>query len=120
MPHGIDAYFDELSLHRRRVALCGVVVLVAAVLAELAAQRPTAVTALNEPRRWGYEGEDNYVRRIVLETEGPVDQPGTRAQNVVPVTLRAGGNSGETGPHAKLSGTTPTPLHGGAGPARTR
>ncbi len=114
MPHGIDGYFDELARHQRRNASIAAAVAAVALLAELLAMRPTIVRSLNDPRRFGFEGEDQYVRRILLETVGPIDQPGTSARNVVPVEMHQGGG---TGPASKTSeqGTRPAPLRHGPG-----
>jgi len=91
MRHGIDGYFEGLARDRRRVSLIGIAVAVVLLLAELAARRPEFVAALNDPRRFGFEGTDQYVRRITLEKPGDVDRPGANQQAIVPVELHAGG-----------------------------
>jgi len=97
MPHGIHAYFESLERHRRRVAAFGAVVLVGAALLEWLGTQPRASAALNDPRRFGFEGEETLVRRILLETVGPLDQPGSNAPIVVPFELRHGGEHGAAG-----------------------
>ena len=91
MRHGIDGYFDRLARDQRRVSLIGIAVTLALLAAEFLARQPRVVAALNDPKRFGYEGEDTYVRRILLEQVGEVEQPGASMANVVPVELHAGG-----------------------------
>lgn len=114
MPHGIDAYFDELARHRQRVVRAGVIVLVAAVLTELALMPRAVSERLNDPKRFGFEGEEQYVHRILLESIGEVDQPGRSAQSVVPVTLKSGGGRTAKAKHDE-DGTVPAPARHGPG-----
>lgn len=115
MPHGIDAYFAGLARQRRQLAAWGAGVLAAALLLEWAATNRDVTAILNDPRRFGFEGREQFVRRILLENMAEVDQPGRKAQNVVPVHLRAGGEGGSGGPRAKQSGLAPAPLKTGSG-----
>ncbi len=116
MPHGIDAYFADLDRHRRRVAGFGAAVLAVAALLELLAMRPAVVETLNDPKRFGFEGQEQYVRRILLETVGDIEQPGRSAKNVVAVTLRRGGGEGAgNGERTKTGGLAPAPPRRGAG-----
>ena len=105
MRHGIDGYFDGLARDRLRVSRIGIVVTIAFLALEFAARQPDVVGALNDPKRFGYEGSDQYVRRILLEQVGEVDQPGASMRNVVPVELRAGGGLKKRRAHA--SGNVP-------------
>jgi TonB family protein len=116
MPHGIDAYFEELARTRRRTGTCGAIVALVAVALEFGAMRPGVVASLNDPRRFGFEGREQYVRRILLEAVGETEQAGSQAQNIVPVDLRRGGEGGEGGPRTKATGLLPAPLQGGGGP----
>lgn len=114
MPHGIDAYFDELARHRQRVVRAGVIVLVAALSTELALMPRAVSERLNDPKRFGFEGEEQYVHRILLESIGDVDQPGRSAQSIVPVTLQRGGGSDTKVKHDE-DGTLPAPSRQGPG-----
>ena len=114
MPHGIDAYFEDLARDRRRIARFGSYVLAAALLAELALMPRAVVEVLNDARRFGYEGQDQYVRRIMLETIGEVEQPGTSMQNVVPMALHAGG--GQATAQTSSEGVLPGAVRKGLGP----
>jgi TonB family protein len=115
MPHGIDAYFDELARDRRRVAAIGTAVALAALLIEALAMRRAIVEALNDPKRFGFEGEEQYVRRIILETVGEVNQPGKEAQNVVSVEMHAGGGGTQAGAALHRKGERPAPERPGPG-----
>src|SRR5262245_30279508 len=114
MPHGIDAYFHELTSHQRRVAIIGGAVAIVALVAEVLAMRPAIVQSLNDPKRFGFEGEEQYVRRILLETMAEVEQPGPQSQNFVPIEARRGGGTGD-GPAAKRSADSPAPERRGPG-----
>jgi TonB family protein len=91
MRHGIDAYFDGLAQDSRRVAFIGIVVSLALLGGELALYRSAVMAALNDPRRFGFEGPEQYARHILLEQVADVDRPGAAAQNIVPIELHAGG-----------------------------
>jgi TonB family protein len=93
MRHGIDGYFERLERDRRRVSQIGITVTLVLLAAALAARRPEIVSALNDPRRFGFEGEDQYVRRILLEQVADVEQPGAAVPNIVPIEMRAGGGT---------------------------
>jgi periplasmic protein TonB len=79
MVHGSQAYFRERARFARRLSLlCAGVSLVmmsfeAALL--LPAVRHTVAQAVLgdplHPRRFGFEGPEQYVRRVILETSGP-------------------------------------------------
>jgi TonB family protein len=111
MPHGIDEYFHEIERFQRRLSSIGALVALVFLVAELLAMRPVVVDALNDPRRFGFEGPEQYVHRILLEIQGPQEQIGARTLTIVPANLHEGG--GEK--RAALEGTTPasrTPRHG--------
>lgn len=91
MRHGIDAYFDEISRFQRRLAAFGGCVSVLVLLAMAVLQRPEVAKALSDPKRFGYEGPDQYVERILLELRGSEEQIGANVMNVAPVSRRAGG-----------------------------
>ncbi len=73
MRHGIDAYFDGLARDRRRVALIGIAVALAFLGGEFLSHQPAVRAVLNDPKRFGFEGPEQYSRRILLEYVGHVD-----------------------------------------------
>jgi TonB family protein len=113
MSHGIDGYFEALARDQRRVASCGALVLCAFLAAELIAARPRVVAALNDPKRFGFEGPEQYVRRILLEQIGDVDQPGLSKATLMAVDLHRGGGAERTA--ARTEGTTPAARTEGPG-----
>ena len=105
MRHGIDAYFNGLARDRRRTALIGIVVALAFLGGEWGSHQAGVVAVLNDPKRFGFEGPEQYAHRILLEQVGPVDQPGANHMTVVPIELHAGG--GRTRVQATSRGTVP-------------
>ena len=79
MSHGSQQYFLERARFERRVALlcAGVSLLMLALQTALilpAVRHAVAERILRGPlgpRRFGFEGPDQYVRRIILESSGP-------------------------------------------------
>jgi TonB family protein len=91
MPHGIDGYFSELERFHRRLSAIGIAVAAALVLALLAARLSGVTRVLDDPKRFGFEGPDQYVERILLEVRGPEEQIGANTMTKVPISLRKGG-----------------------------
>ena len=93
MVHGTEGYFVERARFERRLSL--ICVLVSAVgLALLGAGRlPPLRRALREVpiERWGFEGPDQFVRRIVLESAGPTETAHRTLGPVEPLASRRGG-----------------------------
>lgn len=98
MRHGIDGYFDEIARFERRTFSLIVSVACALLLALLIARRPEIVAALNDPKRFGFEGREQLVQRILLEQVSQRDQPGNSTANVVPVELHRGGGAKHSRP----------------------
>ena len=96
MRHGIDAYFDEISRFQRRLAAFGVSVSVIVLLAMFILQQPAVVETMDDPKRFGYEGQEQYVERILLEMRGPEEQLGSNMVNLAPVSRRKGGGQRKT------------------------
>jgi len=93
MNHGIDAYFLEIDRFRRRLALIGIVVVAVFLGAEWWARRPDIVAALNDPKRFGFEGPEQLVEHIRLEQMGDVEQRGADVVSVAAEPkLRGGGH----------------------------
>jgi TonB family protein len=114
MRHGIDAYFDGLARDRTRLARIGIVVALLFLVGEFALHQPGVRAALNDPKRFGFEGPEQYARHILLEQIGLVNQPGASAENVVPIELHAGG--GKKPVEALDHGTVPGGRRSGIGP----
>jgi TonB family protein len=105
MRHGIDGYFREVERFQRRLSAIGAGVSVMCLLAMQVLRQPAFVSALDDPKRFGFEGPDQYVERILLEVQGPVDQPGATTVNLVPASLQEGGGEKP----AAREGTKPAP-----------
>lgn len=91
MRHGIDGYFREIERFQRRLSAIGGVVSVFVVLAMAVLRQPAVVEALDDPKRFGFEGPEQYVERILLEIRGPEEQLGSNMVNLAPASLREGG-----------------------------
>lgn len=75
MNHGSQSYFDESARNGRRLAILSATIGLVAFLALLLGRVPPVQRALNDPRRFGFEGPDQYVRRITLDAPpSPADQ----------------------------------------------
>jgi len=116
MPHGIDAYFAEIARRRRRVGWIGVAVAAALLAFEFALMVPPAVRTLNDPKRFGFEGPNEYVRRILLETVGDREQAGSDRRNLISIQMRAGG--GKRRARTSRDGTVPVAKRVGVGPGQ--
>ena len=93
MRHGIDAYYEELERFERRRALLTLAVALVFLALLAVGHRPEIVAALNDPKRFGFEGRDEYVRRILLEMRGAQDSPGANTMSAAPVDLHHGGGN---------------------------
>ncbi len=77
MPHGSHDYFLEYARFSQRVSSVTVLVSLAVLGLEAVLALPAVRTELHPPRdsrdlkRFGFEGRDQYVQRIVLEASGP-------------------------------------------------
>ena len=109
MNHGIDGFFQEREKARERVALLTVVTS-SALFAVLIAPSlfPPLQQAINrilpEEMRFGYEGADQYVRRIELIQSAGNESRLQQLGRVEPIASRRGGaTAGERSehPHAK-------------------
>ncbi len=91
LSHGIDTYFGEFIANRRRVA--GLLLGVSAMLSLLfvALGRPFTKEVLEDPRRFGFEGPEQWVERIRLEEMARHDSPGLFAITYLTAESRKGG-----------------------------
>ena len=75
LTHGIDTYFGEFFANRRRVA--SVLLVVSGTLAVvLAIAGRRATQALEDPKRFGFEGPKQWVERVRLEQMATYEAPG--------------------------------------------
>jgi periplasmic protein TonB len=113
MVHGSEAYFHERARFERRLSLLCVGVSLVVLSFETALLLPAVRRAVTEalqgdplhPRRFGFEGPEQYVRRVTLETNGPPGPLAGRPTVVFPsVRTVKGGRSGSPtsdDPHAR-------------------
>ncbi len=97
MEHGIDAYFLERMRFQRRlggtiVAVCvGSIALQIALLALQHTDLDERLTAKFPMLHWGYEGPEQYVRRIELKSDaGPAATHSGAIAEYVPASRRGG------------------------------
>lgn len=67
MVHGISGYFRERECTARRVSLTTLALSLLALLLMNAARLPIVRRALTDTARFGFEGPNQYVRRITLQ-----------------------------------------------------
>src|SRR6266545_8407804 len=67
MVHGIQGFFAERERNARRISLLAVAFALVLLAALMLARIPPIEQALNDPKRWGFEGPEQYVQRIQLE-----------------------------------------------------
>lgn len=113
MDHGIDAYFTELARFRRRLASITVVVSLWALVILLALRQPAIRDLMPDPMRFGFEGQEQFVRRILLEDIGQRETVGMTAVRVITEKSQRGGSTtrprrtdphGMPEPHRKIQG----------------
>jgi len=105
MRHGIDSYYREIAEFQRRLSAFGAAVCVGVIVLLAVLRQPAVVEALSDPKRFGFEGPDQIVERILLEIRGPEEQLGANTLNVAPVSLREGGGRRESA----AEGSKPAP-----------
>ena len=68
MTHGTQSYFAERARNGRRLSLIAATLgLIAFAALRGGARLPAVQQLVNDPRRFGFEGPDQYVRRITLQ-----------------------------------------------------
>lgn len=89
--HGIDTFFAEFTANRSRVArLLVVVAVLFAALLWLSGRR-LVNTVLEDPKRFGFEGPQQWVDRIRLEELAERESPGLYAITYLTAERRKGG-----------------------------
>lgn len=95
MKHGVQEYFVERWRARRRVAITAASLALAGLLSLAALTLPPfhrpMRNLLNEPARFGYEGPDQFVRRITLQQVRSTDQVTHQIGSIDTRSARAGG-----------------------------
>lgn len=115
MRHGINPYFEELARSKQRFALaCGLVGILA-VTGLLALRGRGVRDALEEARRFGFEGPEQWVERIRLEELGREERAGTTTYELVYEEAQRGGEAAKRSP-AQREGTTPRSSSPALGP----
>jgi TonB family protein len=95
MDHGIDTYFAERARNGRRLSITAAALgLIAYALLSLG-RTPPIQQMINDPVRFGFEGPDQYVRRITIQS------PPGDAQNMQDL--------GAVREHSTRRGGSPTP-----------
>ena len=89
--HGIDAYFEEFSANRRRVATALLAISVAAAVLMWAGGRRMVSEVLDDPKRFGFEGPKQWVERIRLEELAARESPGLYEITYLTAESRKGG-----------------------------
>ena len=91
MAHGIEAYFLERARFERRLSLFIGVVSVAFLAGLWLLSTPVARRHPIDARRFGFEGREQFVRRILLENSSPITDL-LDPTNPNPVEARKGGS----------------------------
>src|SRR5436309_13904192 len=106
MVHGIQGFFAERERNARRISLLAAAFALVLLAALMLARISPIEQALNDPKRWGFEGPEQYVRRIQLEAS-----PGsTRSlRDVGAVVERSVERGGSPSPLASRSGHATPP-----------
>jgi TonB family protein len=115
MTYGSEQYFAERSRFEARLSAltAGIAALMLALL--LAITHSPVRRVINDPERFGFEGPENYVRRIELETYGNArgESNVQHGLQYVPRVRRGGGTGRERVP---LRQSAPLFSHGPLGP----
>lgn len=94
MDHGIQAYFRECERFGRRLALLTAGLSLGAFGVLGLCTEPHIRDALNDPKRFGLEGPDQYVERILLQDVRALNRPvGPAPVNFVTRESKRGGTT---------------------------
>ncbi len=116
MPYGIDAYFSEQQSSKRRFALASGLVALLALLFMSALRGHAVREALDQARRFGFEGPEQWVERIRLEEVGSEERAGTTTYELVYEEARKGGEAATPTPPPPREGRVPRKLLSEDGP----
>lgn len=122
MVHGTSGYFVERARFERRLSLVTLIVAIAflGVQAILIPPRVRGTISRNfiplDPKRWGFEGQEQLVRRIVLESNGPLGGTREAGATFVPRVSLHGGTARH---HAPSDLAVPDPRRIGIGPGES-
>ncbi|MEO5987743.1 MAG: energy transducer TonB [Candidatus Eisenbacteria bacterium] len=107
MQHGIDAYFAEQKRSKRRFALASGLVTMVALFFMVALRGQAVRHALEQARRFGFEGPEQWVERIRLEEIGAQERAGTTTYELVFEDATLGGEANKPVPSPPRGGTVP-------------
>jgi TonB family protein len=93
MPHGVERFFAERTRNGRRVSLLALAFSLVLLGALQLARIPPAQHLLRDTARWGFEGPNQYVRRIMLEMEPGPDRASQNVGQVLERSTRKGGSA---------------------------
>ena len=122
MVHGSSAYFEERARFERRVSLMTACVALAALSVQIVLFLPYLRARIAhdlpflDPKRWGFEGRDQYVKRIVLESSGNAGSQRTPVVTYIPREAMRGGARRERRLDRRA---TPEPRRIGLGPGES-
>ena len=96
MLHGIHSYYAERARFERRTSLAILVVALVLLGGEWLLGYPPVRkrVAVIDPQRFGFEGPERYVRRILLESLGPLRLDTGREMTMVRQQAMKGGSQG--------------------------
>lgn len=114
MTHGIAGYFIERARAARRVSLIALLVgLLPLGVLYLARVSPEFRAAITDQTRFGFEGPEQYVRRIELEQAEGMTELLRHLGNVQPLESRRGGaRRGKTSDHPRATPRSSTDVTG--------
>jgi TonB family protein len=112
MEHGVAGYFAEQARFQRRLSMCTLAASVAALFVLGLTRAPVVRDLMKRTARFGYEGPDQYVRRIALRQYQGTSRTLSDLGNVAPRLERRGGaratrSSGEGNPQPKARASGP-------------
>ena len=110
LTHGIHVYFAELAANSRRVAVVLLAVSAVGLLVVALWGRRVTSEVLDDPKRFGYEGPEQWVERIRLEELARQQSPGLYAITHLTIDTRKGGRKrGESSSHPNARVATRNP-----------
>lgn len=99
LSHGIDTFFGEFAANRRRVALVLLGVSALLGLTMWLTGRRMVSEVMDDPKRFGFEGPQQWVDRIRLEELAARESPGLYAITYLTAEARKGGKRANRSSH---------------------
>jgi TonB family protein len=104
MVHGSSAYFVEQARCARRVSLLALGLGLVGLVALIATQLPWMRNARIDTARFGFEGSDQYVRRIRLQSH---EGPSPTLSDLGKIQTRSSGPGGKPSPRRRRDASEP-------------